>query len=65
MTPAEPEAKPRIARREMLTGAGVAAAIATVLRPGQAEARQSTPEEKAARYIDSAHVQRFYALNRR
>jgi hypothetical protein len=55
-------------RRTLLTGSGVLAAAATIaasLRTAPAQAFQATPAEKAGRYQDSAHVQRFYALNRR
>jgi hypothetical protein len=55
-------------RRKILAGGGAVAATAavvTVLRGDDAQAFQATPDEKAARYKDSPHVQRFYALNRR
>jgi hypothetical protein len=60
--------KSAINRRSFFGAGGLvatAAAVATVLHGGEVEAMQTTPKQKAARYQDSAHVQRFYALNRR
>jgi hypothetical protein len=50
-------------RRGALIGGGLA--VAAALRPKEAEAFHAKAEEKAGRYKDSPHVQRFYALNRR
>ena len=59
------EGKPlRADRRAFLRGAGLAA----VAVPLAAEAEtlvQPTNHQAPARYIDSEHNQRFYALNRR
>jgi hypothetical protein len=53
-------------RRALLTGAGLGAAAAAVapLLPAPAEAYHVPPDQRAPRYKDSAHNQRFYALNR-
>jgi hypothetical protein len=64
--PTKPAAQ--VNRRGILARGGLvaaAAAVVTVARATDAEAFQATPAEKAARYQDSKHVQRFYALNRR
>jgi hypothetical protein len=55
-------------RRHLLTGtslAAAAAALAASLRTAPAQAFRATPAETAGRYQNTAHVQRFYALNRR
>jgi len=53
-------------RRALLTGAGLGAAAAAVapLLPAPAQAYHVPPDQRAPRYKDSAHNQRFYALNR-
>lgn len=55
---------PRANRRLFLKGAGVAAVAAPIV--AQAETLvKPTNHQTDARYKDSEHVQRFYALNRR
>jgi hypothetical protein len=55
-------------RREFLKSAGLAGVGAAVAVPaamiGEAEARESPEEQVKGRYRPSAHVERFYFLNR-
>jgi hypothetical protein len=68
MTDAPNNPPAALPRRALLSGGGLAAAAASVamaVRTEPAQAFRATPAQKAARYQDSAHVERFYALNRR
>lgn len=60
--------KAGLERRSLLKGFGLGAAGAAVaaaaLRAVPAEAEESGPERLKARYRDTEHVERFYALNR-
>ncbi len=64
----DPKSSPvKPGRRALLTGAGLGAAAAAVvgpLLPAPAEAYHVPADQRAPRYKDSAHNQRFYALNR-
>jgi len=65
--PRDPKAAPvKPSRRALLTGVGLAASAAAVapLLPAPAEAYHVPPDQRAPRYKESAHNQRFYALNR-
>ncbi len=57
----------RAERRLFLRGAGLAAVAAPLVAAGvKAETlAQPTNHQVAARYVESEHVKRFYALNRR
>ncbi len=55
----------RVDRRSFLRGASVAAAVVVPLAADAEQLVQPTNHQAPARYKDSEHVQRFYALNRR
>ena len=64
---AEKSEKPVAERRNFLKGAGLAAigaAAATQAVPTEASATEAPAERTKARYQETAHVRRFYALNR-
>jgi hypothetical protein len=54
----------RVDRRAFLRGASVAAA-AVPLAASAEQLKQPTNHQAPARYQESEHVKRFYALNRR
>ncbi len=58
--------KTGIERRDLLKGLGLgtAAAAAAALTAGTAEAAETPQEQVKARYRETDHVKRFYALNR-
>ncbi|KAA0675946.1 twin-arginine translocation signal domain-containing protein [Roseomonas genomospecies 6] len=60
--------KAGLERRSLLKGLGLGAAgavaAAATLRATPVEAEESQPERLKARYRDTPHVERFYALNR-
>lgn len=55
----------RADRRAFLRGAGIAAVAAPLSASAAEVLVQPTNHQVPARYKDSEHVQRFYALNRR
>ena len=55
----------RADRRAFLRGAGVVAVAAPLSASAAEKLVQPTNHQAPARYKDSEHVQRFYALNRR
>ncbi len=55
----------RANRRAFLRGAGIAAVAAPLSASAAEKLVQPTSHQAPARYKDSEHVQRFYALNRR
>lgn len=62
--PARHEAPPRVNRRGFLRGAGVAA-VAAPLAASAEQLVQPTDNQVPARYQETDHVKRFYAMNRR
>ena len=59
--------KADLERRRFLKTAGIAAAgaaTAAQIAPTEAQATESAPERVKARYQETEHVRRFYALNR-
>jgi hypothetical protein len=65
MTQDHADPKPRVDRRAVLTGAGLAtatAAASAALLPPKAEAFNATPAENAQRYKESDHVKNFYKV---
>ncbi|HYE52501.1 MAG TPA: twin-arginine translocation signal domain-containing protein [Azospirillaceae bacterium] len=62
------EDNPAPGRRDFLRGAGLAGAAAAAVLPavlagGEAEAKESEPEQVKARYRVTPHIERFYFLN--
>ena len=64
-TPSRLDAPLRVDRRSFLRGASVAAVAVVPLAADAEQLVQPTNHQAPARYKDSEHVQRFYALNRR
>ncbi|MBP2232049.1 hypothetical protein J2847_005374 [Azospirillum agricola] len=64
---AGPRQKAGLERRDLLKSLGLGAAgaaAATVMPHGTAQAAESPRDQVKARYRETDHVKRFYALNR-
>ena len=61
----KPDRPLRVDRRLFLRGAGLAAVAAPATAIAAEKLVKPTEHRLPARYQDSEHVQRFYALNRR
>ena len=55
----------RVDRRGFLRGAGIAAAAAVPVAASAEQLVRPTEHQAPARYQETEHVKRFYALNRR